>query len=192
MDMIFHGAAGIAACKCAGYADHGGGRVGELISGHIPTDLENAWQTIKATGDTAAWRRALDRAAELCAEHWPFIERLADAIMEYGELDGAEVDRIYRAYADALLHRAFGRWAVHGTFTRPGFAPSTVPVQLEAAQPGVLEAKFAPDPVFAALRPLHAEKERVTRPARTATSHAAPPREVHESQSWWCRLFGCS
>jgi hypothetical protein len=78
------------------------------------------------------------------------------------------------------------------TFTRPGFAPSTVPVQLEAAQPGALEAKFAPDPVFAALRPLHGEKERLTRPARTAASHAAPPREVHENQSWWCRLFGCS
>jgi hypothetical protein len=77
------------------------------------------------------------------------------------------------------------------TFTRPGFASSTIPVQIEAAQPGA-EAKFAPDPVFAALRPLHAEKERVTRPARTAASHAAPPREAQESQSWWCRLFGCS
>jgi hypothetical protein len=77
------------------------------------------------------------------------------------------------------------------TFTRPGFASSTVSVQLEAGQPGASEAKFAPDPVFAALRPLHAEKERVTRPARTVASHAARPREAHESQSWWCRLFGC-
>jgi len=70
------------------------------------------------------------------------------------------------------------------TFTRLGFAPSTIPVQIEAAQPGASDAKFAPDPVFAVLQPLA--------PARTAASRAAPPRDVHESQSWWCRLFGCS
>jgi len=76
------------------------------------------------------------------------------------------------------------------TFTRPGFAPSTIPVQIEAARPGASAMKFAPDPVFAALQPLRAPK--VTAPARTAASRAAPPRDVHESQSWWCRLFGCS
>jgi hypothetical protein len=78
------------------------------------------------------------------------------------------------------------------TFTRPGFAPSTIAVQVESAQPGALDAKFTPDPVFAALQPLRRPKAKVTVPAGTTASRAPPPRDVHEGQSWWCRLFGCS
>jgi len=75
------------------------------------------------------------------------------------------------------------------TFTRFGFAPSTIPVDLEAAQPGAADAKFVPNPVFATLRPLRAPK---AAPASNAVSRVAPRRDVQESQSWWCRLFGCS
>jgi hypothetical protein len=78
------------------------------------------------------------------------------------------------------------------TFTHLGFAPSTVAVQIEAAQKGASDAKFVPDPVFAALQPLRAPKTKLTESARTAASRAMPPRDVHAGQSWWCRLFGCS
>jgi hypothetical protein len=78
------------------------------------------------------------------------------------------------------------------TFTRPGFAPNTVPVEPKPAQPGGPEPKFAPDPVFAALQPMHTPKSKVTTSVRTAATRPPPPREVQESQSWWCRLFGCS
>ncbi len=78
------------------------------------------------------------------------------------------------------------------TFTRPGFAPRTVPVELEPGQPGEAHAKFAPNPVFAALPPLRAPKANITARARTAASRPTPPTDVHESQTWWCRLFGCS
>jgi hypothetical protein len=58
--------------------------------------------------------------------------------------------------------------------------PSIIPVEIEAPQPGASDAKFAPDPVFAALQPTPAPKANTT-PATTATSRAAPPRDVHDA-----------
>src|SRR5262249_4674560 len=40
------------------------------------------------------------------------------------------------------------------TFTHRGFVSSTVPVETEPPQPGTSDAKFSPDPVFAALQPI--------------------------------------
>jgi hypothetical protein len=77
------------------------------------------------------------------------------------------------------------------TLTRKGFVPKTIPVQIEPAQPGVSDAKFAPDPIFAALQPLPAPEAR-SKPARSAVTSVAPPRDAHEeipsdgflSRSW--------
>ncbi len=77
------------------------------------------------------------------------------------------------------------------TFTRKGFVPNTIPVQIEPAQPGASDAKFTPDPIFAALQPLHAPEAK-SRPVRSAASSVAPPRDAHEetpsdgflSRSW--------
>jgi len=66
------------------------------------------------------------------------------------------------------------------TFTRKGFVPSTIPVQIEPAQPGVLDAKFTPDPIFAALQPLPAPEAKIN-PARSAARLAASPRDDHEA-----------
>ena len=66
------------------------------------------------------------------------------------------------------------------TFTRKGFVPSTIPVQIEPAQPGVLDAKFTPDPIFAAVQPLPAPEAKIN-PARSAARHAASPRDDHEA-----------
>jgi hypothetical protein len=68
------------------------------------------------------------------------------------------------------------------TFTHQGFVPSTIPVQIEPAQPAGSDAKFAPDPVFAALQPVPAPKTK-TKPARTAASRPAPPRNAPEATS---------
>ena len=78
------------------------------------------------------------------------------------------------------------------TFTRPGFSPSTIPVEIEAAHSGASNTKFAPNPVFAALQPLRTPKAKGAVPARRAGIHTAAPRDVHEGQGWWCRLFRCS
>jgi hypothetical protein len=77
------------------------------------------------------------------------------------------------------------------TFTRKGFVPSTIPVKIEAAQPGGSDAKFAPDPIFAALQPLPAPEPK-SKPTRSAARSIAPPRDAHEeipsdgflSRSW--------
>src|SRR6266700_120273 len=77
------------------------------------------------------------------------------------------------------------------TFTRKGFVPRTIPVQIEPTQPGVSDAKFAPDPIFAALPPLPAPEAK-SKPARSAVTSVAPPRDAHEeipsdgflSRSW--------
>jgi hypothetical protein len=82
------------------------------------------------------------------------------------------------------------------TFTHRGFVSSTVPVE----QPGTLDARFSPDPVFAALQPIPElklpepkvpEPKKKTEPARVVAQRAAPLREVHEeardglvSRSW--------
>jgi hypothetical protein len=58
--------------------------------------------------------------------------------------------------------------------------PSIIPVEIKAPQPGASDAKFAPDPVFAALQPTPAPKANIT-PATTATSRAVPPRDVHDA-----------
>jgi hypothetical protein len=76
------------------------------------------------------------------------------------------------------------------TFTRKGFVPRTIPVQIEPTQPGV-SAKFAPDPIFAALQPLPAPEAK-SKPTRSAVTSVAPPRDAHEeipsdgflSRSW--------
>jgi hypothetical protein len=68
------------------------------------------------------------------------------------------------------------------TFTRRGFAPSIIPVQIERPQTDASEAKFAPDPVFAALQPVP-PPEAKNRPRRAAASPAAPPSHVHEATS---------
>src|SRR6266498_1122826 len=75
------------------------------------------------------------------------------------------------------------------TFTRKGFVPSTIPVQPVRA--GGLDAKFAPDPIFATLQPLPAPEAK-TKPARSVARHAAPPKDAQEptprdgllSRSW--------
>jgi hypothetical protein len=64
------------------------------------------------------------------------------------------------------------------TFTHRGFAPSIIPVEIEPAQRGA-SAKFAPDPVFAALEPTRKAK---TKPARAAASRVAP-RDAQEETS---------
>jgi hypothetical protein len=77
------------------------------------------------------------------------------------------------------------------TFTRKGFVPSTIPVQIEPAQPGRSDAKFAPDPIFTALQPVSAPEAK-SKPARSAARSVAPPRDAHEetpsdgflSRSW--------
>jgi len=77
------------------------------------------------------------------------------------------------------------------TFTRRGFVPRTIPVQIEPTRPGVSDAKFAPDPIFAALPPLPAPEAK-SKPARSAVTSVAPPRDAHEeipsdgflSRSW--------
>jgi hypothetical protein len=66
------------------------------------------------------------------------------------------------------------------TFTRSGFAPSIIPVKVEAPKPGASDAKFSPDPVFAALQPVTTPKANAA-PARIATSRPAPPRDVHDA-----------
>jgi hypothetical protein len=81
------------------------------------------------------------------------------------------------------------------TFTHRGFVSSTVPVETEAPQPGTSDAKFSPDPVFAALQPISEpkilESKKKTERARVVVHRAAPPREVREeprdglvSRSW--------
>ena len=78
------------------------------------------------------------------------------------------------------------------TFTRAGFAPMTVPVEIRAPSPGASDATFVPDPVFAALRPLVAAAKPKIAPAseRTAGVRAARniPRtsqtETWASQAW--------
>src|SRR5262249_21441669 len=81
------------------------------------------------------------------------------------------------------------------TFTHRGFVSSTVPVETEAPQPGTSDAKFSPDPVFAALQPIPQPKilepKEKTERARIVAHRTAPPREVREeprdglvSRSW--------
>src|SRR5437763_102535 len=57
------------------------------------------------------------------------------------------------------------------TFTRPGFSPSTIPVEIEAAHSGASNTKFAPNPVFAALQPLRTPKAKGAVPARRTGIH---------------------
>ena len=83
------------------------------------------------------------------------------------------------------------------TFTHRGFASSTVPVEIEAPQPGTSDAKFSPDPAFATLQPIPEPKKPLpepkakTEPAKMVAHRNAAPREVHEetrdgliSRSW--------
>jgi hypothetical protein len=78
------------------------------------------------------------------------------------------------------------------TFAHPGFAPMTVPVEIRAPAPGASDATFAPDTVFAALRPLvAAAKPKIAPgPERTAGIRAprnvprAAPTESWASQAW--------
>jgi hypothetical protein len=78
------------------------------------------------------------------------------------------------------------------TFTHLGFASSTIPVEIEAS-----DAKFSPDPVFAALQRIPepkkpiSEPKKKTEPAKVVAHRAPPPREVHQeardglvSRSW--------
>ncbi len=56
-----------------------------------------------------------------------------------------------------------------------------IPVEVEAS-----DAKFSPDPVFAALQPIPepkkpiSEPKKKTDPAKSVAHRAAPPREVHQ------------
>jgi hypothetical protein len=65
------------------------------------------------------------------------------------------------------------------TFTHPGFVSRMLSVETEAPQPGNSDAKFAPDPVFAALQPIP-EPKRKTEPAKVVGHRAVSPRDVHE------------
>ncbi len=72
------------------------------------------------------------------------------------------------------------------TFTHRGFASSTVPVEIEAPQPGTSDAKLSPDSAFATLHPIPEPKKPLpepkakTEPAKMVAHRTAPPREVHE------------
>jgi hypothetical protein len=77
------------------------------------------------------------------------------------------------------------------TFTHKGFVPSTIPVQIEPAQPGGSDPKLVPDPILVTLQALPAPEAR-TKPARSAASHGAPSRDANQetprdgliSRSW--------
>jgi hypothetical protein len=88
-------AAGLTAERLAGCNGHGGGSA--FDEGR--SDVGQAYRIM--AGDTDAWRCALDRANEICRQHWPFIEQLAQELAECGELDGRRVDGMWRLY----LHR---------------------------------------------------------------------------------------
>jgi hypothetical protein len=67
------------------------------------------------------------------------------------------------------------------TFTRRGFAPSIVPVQIDPAQPSASEAKFVPESVFAALEPLPGPRAKIAARQEPAISRAAPRTDVHDA-----------
>ena len=68
------------------------------------------------------------------------------------------------------------------TFTHKGFFPSTIPVEIEPAQPGGSDGKFAPDPAFAMLQALPAPEAK-TKPARSPTRQASPSKDANHSPS---------
>jgi hypothetical protein len=67
------------------------------------------------------------------------------------------------------------------TFTRKGFVPSTIFVEIEPAQPGGSDPKFVPDPIFVTLQALPAPEAR-TKPARSAARHGAPSRDTDANE----------
>src|SRR6266487_5292931 len=106
----------------------------------------------------------------------------------YGFMPGAT---LISSRADGTGSQSIMNFETAVTFTRKGFVPRTIPVQIEPTQPGVSDAKFAPDPIFAALQPLPAPEAK-SKPARSAVTSVAPPRDAHEeipsdgflSRSW--------